>query len=84
MLVRLGEWNALSLIEPYAYVQAQVASITVHPGFNPSNLENDLAVIRLNGVVNIANYPNINTACRPTASPAVGTRYNAYNITKSC
>ena len=79
MLVRLGEWNGQSTTEPYPAITSNVARITVHPNFNPNNLENDVAVIRLNGNVNVASYPNINTACRPSAAPATGARWVAFS-----
>ncbi|XP_014216409.1 trypsin-like [Copidosoma floridanum] len=74
LLVRVGDWNARETTEPFKFVQALVAKITVHPNFNPTTLENDVAVIRINGVIPIASYPNVNTACKPTSTPATGTR----------
>lgn len=74
MLVSLGEWNGQSMSEPYQAINVNVARITVHPNFNAATLENDVAMIRLNGVVSVASYPNINTACRPAAAPVTGQR----------
>ncbi|KAL7301832.1 hypothetical protein TKK_0005439 [Trichogramma kaykai] len=74
MLVGLGEWDDQSTSEAYRDINVNVARIVLHPNFNSANLENDVAVIKLNGLVPIASYPNINTACRPAAAPVTGTR----------
>ncbi|XP_016840461.1 phenoloxidase-activating factor 2 isoform X1 [Nasonia vitripennis] len=74
MLVRLGEWNARSNSEPLDPVTVNVVRITLHPQFNANNLENDLAIITLNGYVNIPSYANVNTACKPTTAPVTGRR----------
>jgi hypothetical protein len=75
MLVRLGEWNAQNMNEPYPSINVNVAKITIHPSFNPNTLENDVAVVRFNGLVPISSYPNINTACKPSMPPMAGTKY---------
>lgn len=49
--------------------------ISLHSDFNSANLQNDVAIITLSDTVPISDYPNINTACFPTAVPAAGTRY---------
>ncbi|XP_058802891.1 phenoloxidase-activating factor 2-like [Phymastichus coffea] len=74
MLVRLGDWNGRASTEPYQPVSVNVARVVLHPNFNSVNLDNDVAVIRLNGVVPIASYPNINTACKPTAAVVANQR----------
>ena len=75
MLVGLGEWDESAATETYPDINVNVARITIHPNYNPTNLNNDIAIIRLNGNVPIASYPNINTACKPTSPPVAGTRY---------
>ncbi|XP_011505633.1 PREDICTED: trypsin-3-like [Ceratosolen solmsi marchali] len=74
ILVRLGEWNTQNNNEPYPSINLNVAKIIIHPSFNANNLENDVAVVKLNGMAPIASYPNINTACKPLKPPAIGTR----------
>lgn len=44
-----------------------VASITVHPAFNPSTLFNDIAILRLSASITPLPQQFINTACLPTA-----------------
>jgi len=36
---------------------------------------NDIAILKLDGVVPTVNSPNINTVCLPNAAPVPGTRY---------
>lgn len=65
MKVRLGEWNAKEDDEPYKNVEVPVESVLFHPGFNPSNLQNDLALVRLAEPVDVNAYPHIKSACLP-------------------
>ena len=46
-----------------------------HPGYVSSGgapLANDIALLRLHQGLDLNSYPNINSICWPTASPAVG------------
>lgn len=61
--VRLGEWNASSTGEPYPVVESAVSSITIHPAYNPNNLFNDIAILRLATPVTYS--PSINNICIP-------------------
>lgn len=72
--VRLGEWDGQSVSEPQPYQEFSIVRMFVHPNFNSLNLQNDVAVIRLNASVPVATSLNINTACLPTALPAANTR----------
>ncbi|XP_066591362.1 phenoloxidase-activating factor 2-like [Prorops nasuta] len=72
--IRLGEWDAKNTNEPNPYVEFSSAKIFVHPNFNSQNLQNDVAVIRLNGNAPIATAPNINTACLSSSMPQPSTR----------
>jgi len=72
---RLGEWNAQATTEPNPFVEISVSKVTLHPQFNPINLSNDIAVLKLSSNAPIATAPNINTACLPSAAVAAGTRH---------
>lgn len=45
--VRMGEWNAAGDTEPLPAQEFVVSRIFLHPSFNPNNLMNDVAVLRL-------------------------------------
>lgn len=75
MLVRLGEWDAARNNEPLNPLTVNVDRIIIHPQFNANNLQNDLAIIKLNANINIPSNANVNTACRPLAAPVTGRRY---------
>ncbi|XP_037273902.1 uncharacterized protein LOC119166686 isoform X1 [Rhipicephalus microplus] len=62
--IRLGEWDVNREDEFYAHVEKQVAQVVVHPEFFPGNLNNDLALIRLDSPVDL-NLPHIGAACLP-------------------
>ena len=72
-IIRLGEWNSATNVEPY--IDASPSAISIHPNFNAQNLHNDIAVVRLSKNIATSSYANINTACLPTHIPAAGTRY---------
>jgi secreted trypsin-like serine protease len=67
MKVRLGEWNAQDDSEPYKNVEIDVESITIHPEFNPSNLYNDVALVRLRTPIDLNAYPHIQSVCLPNS-----------------
>lgn len=73
--VRLGEWNAASNLEPFPAVEFAVVKIFIHPNFNPVNLMNDIAVLRLAIPVALGSLPTISTACLPISS-FEGQRYS--------
>lgn len=72
--LRLGEWEAQAVTEQNPYVEFRPKALAMHPNFNAQNLQNDIALVRLNGTAPVATAPNINTACLPTMMPATGTR----------
>ncbi|MPC25688.1 phenoloxidase-activating factor 2-like [Portunus trituberculatus] len=45
--VRLGEWDTQNEYEPYKHQDRDIASVVIHPGFNPGNLHNDYALLYL-------------------------------------
>ena len=52
--------------EPYKMMEVEIESIISHPDFNPDNLQNDVAVIKLAQPVMIdSSRPHINTVCLP-------------------
>lgn len=74
--VRLGEWNAAGNTEPLPAQEFVVSKIFIHPSFNPNNLMNDVAVLRLAVPVTLGQLPTITTACLPVSS-YVGQRYGS-------
>ncbi|XP_012286595.1 trypsin [Orussus abietinus] len=72
--IRLGEWDGQVVSEMYPYQEYTPIRVFVHPNFNRQNLQNDVAVIRLNAAVPISTSPHINTACLPTTQVAAQTR----------
>ncbi|CAG9811514.1 unnamed protein product [Chironomus riparius] len=63
-IVQLGRWDGLSEVIPYQTFT--VMRIFSHPSFNPSNLQNDVAILRLSQSVNLGATPTVGTACLPT------------------
>ncbi|XP_011298931.1 serine protease 42 [Fopius arisanus] len=72
--LRFGDWDGRSTVEPNPYVELRSQGVAIHPNFNSQNLQNDVALIRLNGTAPITTAPNINTACLPSGMPTTGTR----------
>lgn len=70
----MGEWNAAGDTEPLPAQEFVVSRIFIHPSFNPNNLLNDVAVLRLSVPVPLGQLPTITTACLPVSS-FVGQRY---------
>ncbi|KAK2715094.1 phenoloxidase-activating factor 2-like isoform X2 [Artemia franciscana] len=63
--VRLGEWDAKQNTEPLKYVEVPVTDIRIHPFFNPANLKNDIALLKLPEAVNFAAAPHVAPVCIP-------------------
>lgn len=72
--VRMGEWDASGELEPLPAQEFGVARIVVHPTFNPINLVDDVAILRLTTPVPLGQLPTVATACLPVTSYA-GQRY---------
>lgn len=63
--IRLGEWDAAANYEQYPYRDFNIARVWIHEAFNPNNLQNDLALIRLVGGLPPGT-PAIIPICMPT------------------
>ena len=53
--VRLGEWDVAAKSEFYKHLEMRVTGVYTHPDFYAGNLNNDLAVMRLENHVDFAN-----------------------------
>lgn len=51
--VRLGEWDVGGDTEFYGHVERQVAGLYPHPKFYAGNLNNDIAVIRMQSPIDL-------------------------------
>lgn len=50
-----------------------MARIYIHPQFNPNNLRNGIALLRLGTGVPLGQTPTINTICLPSSKIVTGT-----------
>ncbi|EDW68187.1 phenoloxidase-activating factor 2 [Drosophila virilis] len=71
--VRLGEWDAASISEPIPAQDVFVSNVYVNPAFNPNNLQNDVAILKLATPVSLTSRSTIGTVCLP-ATNFVGQR----------
>uniref|UniRef100_A0A336LUB3 Phenoloxidase-activating factor 2 n=1 Tax=Culicoides sonorensis TaxID=179676 RepID=A0A336LUB3_CULSO len=63
--VRLGEWDVNHDVEFYPFVERDVSSITIHPQYYAGTLENDIAILKLDRPVDLAQAPHIGIPCLP-------------------
>lgn len=63
--VRLGDWDVGGETEFYQHQDLDVAAIALHPDFNSGNLFNDIAIVKLDGNVNLRQGPHISPICLP-------------------
>lgn len=63
--VRLGEWDTAHTKEFYPHADYDVIDIVIHPNFQNRSLWNDIALLKLNQIVEFR--PNIDTVCLPGA-----------------
>lgn len=54
MKVRLGEWDVARQSEFYHHVEVRAAGLYTHPHYYSGNLNNDVAVIRLETFVDFS------------------------------
>ena len=64
----MGEWDASSTAEPVPAQDFTIANAFIHPSFNPNNLQNDVAVLKLSAPVSLTSKSTIATACLGTTS----------------
>uniref|UniRef100_A0A2S2QR93 Serine proteinase stubble n=1 Tax=Sipha flava TaxID=143950 RepID=A0A2S2QR93_9HEMI len=69
--VRLGDWDIYKNVEPLPYVERAVASVTIHPGYSSSTMNNDVAVITMSEAVTWSKH--ISAACLPPGPQPDGT-----------
>jgi len=66
VIVRLGDWDVNTDMEPYAHMEFAVDSIFVHEWFFSASLQNDLAILRLSRHVNWNKLPQVSPVCLPS------------------
>lgn len=62
-MVRCGEWDTKGSREFYPHQDRTVRKVTIHPGYNPENHHNDIALVHLEQEFELA--PHIDTICLP-------------------
>ncbi|KAK7080093.1 CLIP domain-containing serine protease [Halocaridina rubra] len=65
-MVRLGEWDISGETEFYKHVEYRVSGLYIHHDYSRKNLNNDIAVIRLENLVDFASNPHITPVCLPS------------------
>nr|XP_053632780.1 uncharacterized protein LOC128688562 [Cherax quadricarinatus] len=63
--VRLGEWDVSGQSEFYTHVELRAAGVYSHPEYYKGNLNNNLAVVRLEAPIDFSAYPHITPVCLP-------------------
>ncbi|KAH8359420.1 hypothetical protein KR093_006548 [Drosophila rubida] len=66
--VRLGEWDASGTSEPIPAQDVYVSNVYVNPAFNPNNLQNDVAILKLSSAVSLTSRSTVGTICLPTTN----------------
>lgn len=61
----MGDWDTGSILEPLASAEFAVSRVIVHPNYNPINLQNNLAILKLATEVPLGTLPTISIACLP-------------------
>ncbi|XP_030374586.1 phenoloxidase-activating factor 2 [Scaptodrosophila lebanonensis] len=65
---RLGEWDAASVTEPVPAQDVTIASVFIHPAFNPNNLQNNVAILKLSTAISLTSKSTVGTICLPTTT----------------
>ncbi|GAB6027718.1 AAEL001675-PA [Chamberlinius hualienensis] len=65
MRIRLGDWDVSAAAETLPFVERFVEQIFIHPFFYAGNLQNDIALLRLDRPVDIISNPHIAPVCMP-------------------
>lgn len=63
--LRLGEWDVSGPVEFYSHVELKAEFLTVHPEYYAGNLQNDIALIRMQGYLDFSSNPHISPVCLP-------------------
>lgn len=64
----MGEWDASSTTEPIPAEDVAIANVYIHPNFNPNNLYNDVAILKLATPVSLTSKSTVGTICLPTTA----------------
>lgn len=65
IVVTCGEWDRNQETEPLPSQERKLKHISFHPGFNPKNVFNDVALLHVEEDFHLAEH--INVICLPTA-----------------
>jgi len=65
LLVRIGDWDVNSNLEPYPHKDMDVSDIFIHERFFAGTLHNDIALIRLTRPLSWNNMPHVAPVCLP-------------------
>lgn len=65
-VIRAGEWDVKTTLEPLPYQDRFVAQIVVHPSFEKATLKNDLALLFLENPLNFVE--NVQAICLPPSN----------------
>jgi Trypsin len=71
VIVRLGDWDFDKKSEPFETVEISSTQIIIHLKYNPKNLHNDIAVIRLSSNAPLGVNPVITSICLPSECDCV-------------
>ena len=76
VVVRLGDWDVNSQLEPFLHQDVLAEEIFLHERFFAGSLHNDLALLRLSRPVDWSSLPQVSPVCLPPAGqlPAPGLR----------
>lgn len=61
ILIKAGEWKLGSTEEPKPFQTKRVTKVTMHPAYQPTNLESDIALLHLESSLNFDKH--IGTIC---------------------
>ena len=67
LVVRLGDWDVNSDLEPYQHQDVSAQDIFLHERFFAGSLHNDLALVRLSAPVLWSALPQVSPICLPPA-----------------
>ena len=63
--IRVGEWDVNNDSEFYPNIEFDVLYIKTNPQYTPGNLYNDIAIIKLDGIIDFQRNPHISPICLP-------------------